>query len=64
VGVAVNVTGSPAQIVVADAAMVILTGNIGLTVMVIVFEVTVAGTTQDPRFEVIVQVILSTSTGV
>ena len=38
-GVAVNVTLVPAQIVVAVAAMETLTGKLGFTVMVTVFEV-------------------------
>jgi hypothetical protein len=39
VGVAVNVTLVPGQIVVAEAAMLTLTGKFGLTVMVMAFEV-------------------------
>ena len=39
VGVAVNVTDVPEQIVVADADILILTGRFGLTVIVIVLEV-------------------------
>ena len=39
VGVAVNVTLVPAQIVVAVAAMLTLTGKFGFTVMVMVFDV-------------------------
>ena len=38
-GVAVNVTEVPVQIVVADAAMLTLTGLFGFTVMLTVFEV-------------------------
>ena len=39
VGVAVNVTLVPEQIVVADAEMLTLTGKLGFTVMVTVLEV-------------------------
>jgi hypothetical protein len=39
VGVAVNVTLVPAQIVVAEAAMLTLTGRFELTVMVMALEV-------------------------
>ena len=39
VGVAVNVTLVPEQIVVAVAEMLMLTGRFGFTVMVMVFEV-------------------------
>jgi hypothetical protein len=39
VGVAVKVTEVPAQMVVAEAAMLTLTGKFGLTVMVMAFEV-------------------------
>ncbi len=39
VGVAVNVTLVPEQIVVALAAMLTLTGRFGLTVIVILFDV-------------------------
>jgi dipeptide/tripeptide permease len=39
VGVAVNVTLVPAQMVVALAAMLTLTGKFGFTVMVIVLDV-------------------------
>jgi hypothetical protein len=39
VGEAVNVTDVPEQMVVADAAMLTLTGRLGLTVMVMAFEV-------------------------
>ncbi len=39
VGVAVKVTLVPEQIVVADAEILILTGRLGLTVMVTVLEV-------------------------
>jgi hypothetical protein len=39
VGVAVKVTLVPAQIVVAEAEMLTLTGKFGFTVMVTVFEV-------------------------
>lgn len=39
VGVAVNVTLVPEQIVVADAPIETLTGRLGLTVMVTVFDV-------------------------
>jgi hypothetical protein len=39
VGVAVKVTEVPAQIVLAEAAMLTLTGRFGLTVMVMAFEV-------------------------
>jgi hypothetical protein len=39
VGVAVKVTEVPAQIVVAEAAMLTLTGRFGFTVMVMAFEV-------------------------
>jgi hypothetical protein len=39
VGVAVKVTEVPAQIVVAEAEMLTLTGKFGFTVMVMAFEV-------------------------
>jgi hypothetical protein len=39
VGVAVKVTEVPAQMVVAEAAMLTLTGRLGLTVMVMAFDV-------------------------
>jgi hypothetical protein len=39
VGVAVKVTEVPAQIVVAEAAMLTLTGKFGFTDMVMAFEV-------------------------
>lgn len=39
VGVAVNVTLVPEQIVVAEAEMLTLAGRLGFTVMVTVFEV-------------------------
>jgi hypothetical protein len=39
VGVAVKVTEVPAQMVVAEAAMLTLTGKFGFTVMVMAFEV-------------------------
>ena len=39
VGVAVNVTEVPVQIVVAEAAMLTLTGLFGFTVMFTVFDV-------------------------
>ena len=39
VGVAVNVTLVPAQIVVAEAAMLTLTGRFGFTVVLMVFDV-------------------------
>ena len=38
-GVAVNVTGIPAQTGLLDAVIAILTGRFGFTVMVIIFEV-------------------------
>jgi hypothetical protein len=37
--VAVKVTDVPAQMVVAEAAMLMLTGKLGLTVMVMAFDV-------------------------
>ena len=46
VGVAVKVTLVPAQIVVADAPILTLTGNNGLTVIVMILLVTVTGTGQ------------------
>jgi hypothetical protein len=60
--VAIKVTGSPAQTVVADAAIVTLTGRGLLTTMVIIFDVAVP--VEQVRLEVNTQVILSLLTGV
>jgi hypothetical protein len=58
VGVAVNVTLEPEQIVVAEAAMLTLPGNKGFTVMVMAFEVAGLPETQ-VALDVITQVITS-----
>ena len=58
VGVAVNVTLVPAQIVVAVAEILTLAGRFGFTVIVIVFEVAGLPVTQD-ALEVNTQVITS-----
>jgi hypothetical protein len=58
VGVALKTTPEPEQIVVAEAAMLTLAGNKGLTVMVIEFEVAGLPETQ-MALEVITQVITS-----
>lgn len=55
VGVAVNVTDVPAQMVVALAAMLRLTGKFGFTVIVTVFDVAGLPVTQG-AFEVITHV--------
>jgi len=62
-GVAVNVTGVPAQTGLADATMVTLTGSNGLTVMVIALDVAGFPVAQ-VRFEVRIQVITSPLTGI
>ena len=58
VGVAVNVTLVPAQMVVAEAATATEGVTTGLTVMVIPVEVAVAGDAHD-AVEVIIQVTTS-----
>ena len=58
VGVAVNVTLVPEQIVVADAEILILTGKLGFTVMVTVLEVAGLPVAQ-VAFDVRIQVMTS-----
>ena len=58
VGVAVNVTLLPAQIVVAVAEILTLAGKLGLTVMLTVFDVAGEPVTQ-VAFEVITTVTAS-----
>ena len=62
VGVAVKVTEVPAQTLLAEATTVTLTGNNGLTVMVIAFEVAGLPVLQ-VSLEVRAQVIMSPFTG-
>ena len=62
VGVAVKVTEVPAQTGLADAAIEILTGKFGLTVMVNVFEVAGLPVAQ-VAFEVKMQVTASVFRG-
>ena len=57
-GVAVNVTLVPAQIVVADAATLTLTGKLGFTVTCMALLVTVAGVAHTAE-EVTSKVIIS-----
>jgi hypothetical protein len=57
VGVAVKVTLVPEQMVVAEAAILTLTGRLGLTVMVTVLEVAGLPVAQT-AFEVIVHVMV------
>jgi hypothetical protein len=61
--VAVKVTGVPAQIGFADAAMVTLTGSNGLTVITIAFDVAGFPVAQ-VRLDVKMQVTISPLTGV
>ena len=56
VGVAVKVTEVPAQIVVAEAAMLTDAFNIGFTVIVMLFEVAGDPAKQGVAFEVITTV--------
>ena len=63
VGVAVNVTEVPAQTGLVEATIVTLTGRLGFTVMVIVFEVAGLPVGQVAS-EVRTQVITSPLTGV
>ena len=62
VGVAVKVTDVPEQTGFADAAILILTGKFGLTVMVTVFEMAGLPVAQ-VAFDVSTQVIASVLTG-
>ena len=62
IGVAVKVTEVPAQTGLADAAIEILTGKFGLTVMVNVFEVAGLPVAQ-VAFEVKMQVTASVFRG-
>ena len=59
VGVAVNVTLLPAQIVVAVAEILTLAGKFGLTVMLTVFDVAGEPVKQGVAFEVITTVTAS-----
>ena len=58
VGVGVNVTDVPTQMVAADAAILSEGVTLGFTVIVTEFEVAVAGETQ-AAFDVITQVTMS-----
>jgi hypothetical protein len=62
-GVAVNVTEVPAQTLLADAAMLTLTGDVAVTFIVTALEVAGLPVIQE-AFEVMVQVISSPFTGV
>ena len=63
-GVAVKVTLVPAQIVLAVEAIVTLAGKIGLTVMVMAFDVAGEPVRHGAAFAVITTVITSPLTGI
>jgi len=64
VGVAVNVTASPAHTGFWEATIETLTGSGLATVMVIEFEVAGFPVTQDPRFDVIKHLTTSPFMGI